>query len=91
MNIRNPFRDQVKRTQFDKVLLAYQQKKSVLFLIRPDIGPCGRAGNGWSSCFWAGYDGMVRGVRVPAKNLPAYVFYAAGRAIRAAEDQQVAA
>jgi hypothetical protein len=38
-----------------------------------------RAMNGWASAFWAGYDGMTSGVRVPPSTWISYPWYVAGK------------
>ena len=72
-----------------KIISAFQRRASILFayntkgdLVLDKHGKPVRAMNGWASAFWAGYDGMTRGVRVPTRNMPVYAFYAAGRDIR---------
>lgn len=63
-------------------LAAYRSKHKALFAY-DTAGACvGRAGNSWASIFWAGFDGMTRGVRVPRRNTMEYSIYAAGKLAR---------
>lgn len=87
-NVRNPFRNADRRREFDAVVRAFNKKDRVLFahtragVIDPSGAPAGRANNGWASAFWAGYDGMTHGVRVPEPGAISFPWYVAGRALR---------
>ena len=77
------------KTDKAKIISAFQRRASILFayntkgeLVVDKQGNPVRAMNGWASAFWAGYDGMTCGVRVPSRNTPLWAFYSAGRDIR---------
>ncbi len=64
-----------------EILDAYTRRAPVLFAYNTSGNAAGRAGNSWAAMFWAGFDGYIRGVRVPSRsNRSAYAWYAAGRA-----------
>ena len=82
--MRNPFKNRDRRAEFDAVVRCYEKKDRALFAqLNGEI--LGRSGNSWSSAFWAGYDGMTRGVRVPGRDAISYPWYVAGVAIRERE------
>ena len=65
-----------------RIVAAYDRRDRVLFVpgsTGTDRGA--RSGNSWAACFWAGFDGHTRGVRVPPRSLPVYGWYAAGRRV----------
>jgi hypothetical protein len=72
--------------QVAKVIDAYNRRDRVLF-VPGSVGTdrAVRSGNSWSSAFWAGYDGMTTGVRVPTTKEIARAWYAAGRKVKARE------
>lgn len=76
------------KTEKAKIISAFQRRASILFAytskgpVLDKLGEPVRAQNSWASAFWAGVDGMTRGVRVPSRNTPLWAFYAAGRDIR---------
>lgn len=79
------------RAEKAKIICAFERRASILFayntkgeLVVDKKGNPVRAMNGWASAFWAGYDGMTRGVRVPPRNSATWAFYAAGRDVRRA-------
>lgn len=92
--IKNPFRNADRRKEFDAVVRCYYNKDKALFahtragVIDPSGAVAGRAGNSWSSTFWAGFDGMTHGVRTATPNMITYPWYVAGLAIREAERNQ---
>lgn len=63
-------------------LWKYQSKNKSVFAYDSSGQVKGRAKNGWASYFWAGYDQMKSGVRVPCKTELAYGIYLAGKAAR---------
>jgi hypothetical protein len=64
-----------------RILDAYHRRAAVLFAYTTSGNPAGRAGNSWAAMFWAGFDGMTRGVRVPSRSdRLSWAWYAAGRA-----------
>lgn len=72
------------RKERAKVLQAYHNQSRVLFahtrsgVVLDKAGqPC-RAMNGFASSFWAGFDGMASGVRVPSRSSIAWDWYMAG-------------
>jgi len=84
MVCRNPFRRDDLRKQFDDVVAHYEKKGKNLFATTSTGKIVGRAGNSWSSAFWAGYDGLTWGVRVPERTAISYPWYVAGREVRKA-------
>lgn len=74
-----------------QVLDAYHRRARSLFEYDTAGNPAGRACNSWAAVFWAGYDGMTRGVRVPRRSdRLSYAWYAAGRAAARATEQEAA-
>ena len=72
-----------------KILAAYHNRSKALFaydtqgnLIVDKQNLPVRAQNSWASAFWAGYDGMTHGVRVPPRNSISWAWYATGRDLR---------
>jgi len=74
-------------TKFDeqvaKVVEAYERRDRSLF-VPGSVGTdrAVRSGNSWSTAFWAGYDGLTVGVRVPMRNAISRAWYVAGRKVR---------
>lgn len=66
-----------------KLIDAHAAKAKVLF----DPNGKTRAGNSWAASFWAGYDGLTFGPRVPPRNHADYDWYAAGREVRRQESK----
>lgn len=63
-----------------KILAAYDNRHRALFVPGSvGTGPGARSGNSWAAAFWAGYDGMTRGVRVPTRSMISYDYYLAGK------------
>jgi hypothetical protein len=83
MTVKNPFRRDDLRKQFDDVVRCYESQSKALFATTTSGRKVGRAGNSWAACFWAGYDGMTTGARVPTRNEISYPWYVAGKAVRA--------
>lgn len=82
----NQFRDPTKRKDFERLVAMYEEQHKAIFArVNGDGVVVGRAGNSWASAFWAGYDGMTTGIRVPTPDLHTYVWYRAGQAVRARE------
>ena len=64
-----------------KILDAYSRRSHILFAYDVAGNSAGRAGNSWAAIFWAGFDGMTWGVRVPRRSDKlSFAWYAAGRA-----------
>lgn len=78
--IRNPFRIDMLRKQFDAMVYGYYTKHTDL--IRADGV---RPGNAWAQAFWRGFDGVPRPVRDNLKTSPAYACWKAGKAVNAKE------
>jgi hypothetical protein len=84
----NPFKLPIRRAQFEEVVSLYKRRHKSIFaydtsgalVVRDGIPE--RALNSWASAFWAGYDGLTKGVRVPTKDVVPYVWYRAGQAMR---------
>ena len=60
-------------------LKKYENKSKAVFSYDQSGQLRGRAQNGWASTFWAGFDKMVWGVRVPSKSDISYGIYLAGQ------------
>lgn len=80
--VRNPFKKDILRRQFDACVLCYFTRHKDLF--RPDGSR--HTGNGVANSFWWGFDG----VRTPeqwdgSRDTPAYASYRAGELIAAFE------
>lgn len=75
----NPFRNPLKRKQFDSLLVAFENKNKILFT--RDGLP--NHGNSFAAHFWAGHDGINGGRFRPNdpqyRAVPSYVFYRAGQ------------
>lgn len=76
-------------TDKEKIVSAFQRRSKLLFayntagdLVLDKKGRPVRAQNSWAAAFWAGYDGLMNGPRVPARNSSSWALYAAGRDIR---------
>ena len=87
----NPSKRRDSRAEKAKIICAFERRASILFayntrgqLVLDKHGAPVRAQNGWASAFWAGVDGMTRGVRVPTPRNANWAFYAAGRDVRRA-------
>lgn len=95
----NPFKDPIRRRQFDDTVASYRRGREVTghlkrgeTVLRSESFLFDRnghrAGNAFAAAFWAGYDGLTSGARVPAKGWPSWSIYAAGKAVRKAEEKK---
>ncbi|MCV9964474.1 hypothetical protein OIU34_21525 [Pararhizobium sp. BT-229] len=87
--VRNPFRNDIMRRQFDAAVSTYDTKH------RDFIYPNGRrcVGSAWATNFWRGFEGMAADrwkKDAAARQTPAYACWCAGRDIRAALDAHAA-
>ena len=75
--MKNPFRTPTNRRTFDLWVKAYLERKKNLF-------HAGRRhqGSSFAAAFWAGYDGLSVGSRVPSRDMLAWPIYRAGQACR---------
>lgn len=72
--------------QVQAVLEAYARRdKSLVIPGSTGTDPSIRSGNSWSAAFWAGYDGLTWGPRVPTRSMIAWGWYAAGRRAKTAD------
>ena len=69
-------------TYDETIIDAYNRRAKSLFAYDCSGNIQGRAGNSWASSFWAGFDGMKTGVRVPPRGSLARPWYDAGRKVR---------
>lgn len=81
--MRNPFKDRIRREQFEAVVRMFDARDKGLFL--SDGSP--HRGNGFASNFWKGYDpkfAEMLKVRWDAasKQTNGYIFFVAGEACR---------
>lgn len=83
--IRNPFKRVFTRKQFDSVVSAYTEKRAILFHKDGTRNTL----NTPAAHFWAGYDGIVRGLYRPDtaeyRLTITYIFYRAGQLISESE------
>ena len=75
------------KAETKQVMDAYHAKHRALYAYTTSGECVGRAGNGWASAFWAGFDGYTHGARVPARNAISRPWYLAGIAARKQEKQ----
>jgi hypothetical protein len=77
--IRNPFKIDYSRRNFDGVVKAYETKGRMLFY--PDGSRCN--GNSFAADFWRGYDGInAKQWDTESRKMLGYVFFRAGQLVR---------
>lgn len=84
MNVYNPFKDPVKREQFEQIVKAFESYDTNVNFLFDRNGD--RALNSFSTSFWLGYDGLKGGLanfsNAKFKQSGDYVFYCAGQTCR---------
>ena len=79
-NIKNPFRNDVMRKQFDLMVSAHDTKHRDLFLPNGDQ----RRGSSIANAFWDGHKNETRSLfcrDASIRNTPAYACWKAGRSV----------